>query len=403
MENTKYEELYMQGQFSSMLNLARQNGGQEAAFWELTALLNLGELDEAMKYSKQYEAIFKDDYWKGRYLTKIGAMYQAIGDYDKAQIYYGRGDDIFVQLGIVDPSTFLQIYRRYADQGDMEALEAEDVRKLHKKSIEAGNLHHTALSKLAMSQMHLISRNTEAALSCFLYADRIAGALENITLQAYTTYRIIEARTYSEDIHIFETWELEKRLKRMNQQEHSKQVQLYLDISQALVFKMRSRFKEKAKAEPLLRKIIDGEIIDYTIQILATKHLIDLLLAELSIDNSAELLKEIVKLTDSLENTAQEEGNYRLLTEIRVLKAKLYRIGGNFNEAEKLLRKSLEQISQKGLVLQIEMVNEEIVKNKNDFQKLKEAVARNAKYSEMMMLTSIEEFMDTTLREVTRY
>jgi tetratricopeptide (TPR) repeat protein len=95
---TNFYELFHSSNYYELLNQARSQNTEESKYWELTALYILGEYEEGLKIAYEYESSFRNAYWIGKYLLRLGALHWGIGDIEQAIKYHEESIEMLQDL-----------------------------------------------------------------------------------------------------------------------------------------------------------------------------------------------------------------------------------------------------------------------------------------------------------------
>ena len=128
-----------------------------------------------------------------------------------------------------------------------------------------------------------------------------------------------------------------QELKKINSQTNNKYINLYTDISEALLLKNSRRLQYMAMAQRLFENIIASEIVDYNITGLAMVNLCEILLDELKVFEDKKILKEIEILAGKIINLAKAQNIHPLIVQSYLLESKLALLDGNTSKASDLI------------------------------------------------------------------
>ncbi|GAG02665.1 unnamed protein product, partial [marine sediment metagenome] len=160
-------------------------------------------------------------------------------------------------------------------------------------------------------------------------------------------------------------------------------------LCEALILKMSTRTRNRAKAEELLKQIIEEEIGLGQFTLLALINLCDLLLGELRITNDIEVVDELKLFINQLINIAEKTNSSWILTETYLLQAKLSLITFKIKKAQRFLIQA-QQIAKRfnlnQLTMRITNEQEDLLKKLDIWERLKEAGAPMAERFELARL-----------------
>ncbi len=140
-----------------------------------------------------------------------------------------------------------------------------------------------------------------------------------------------------------------KKLQQINERTDSRIVRHRYLIANALILKSHKRTRHKMKAEGILAKVVEEEVVDHALTVTAMIHLCDLLLFELKMTGEEEILDEVKNLTKKLSNIEKQQSSYSLLTETYVLQSELALLEMDIKKAQNLLELALLNAEDRGL------------------------------------------------------
>lgn len=90
-----FRELNNLNQFVQLLARAVESSGMEGKYWEIHALISLGQLEDAIDKINQYSKAFEtNQIWCGKFLNLQGKVNLVQGILDVALGYYTEAFDI---------------------------------------------------------------------------------------------------------------------------------------------------------------------------------------------------------------------------------------------------------------------------------------------------------------------
>ncbi|MFX1326377.1 MAG: hypothetical protein ACFE8N_15615, partial [Promethearchaeota archaeon] len=155
-------------------------------------------------------------------------------------------------------------------------------------------------------------------------------------------------------------------------------IKLGYKLAKALILKTSSRIRDKAKAEELLKEIIETDTIAFDLVILAYIHLCEILLMEYRLNNDSEIFVELNHYIAKLLFIAEKQHSYYVFCETFILKAKLALLNFDTKSARLFLtqaQKIAESYSMKRLAMKISFEHDELLKQLDLWEKLKESEA----------------------------
>ncbi|MFW9818841.1 MAG: tetratricopeptide repeat protein [Candidatus Thorarchaeota archaeon] len=190
------------------------------------------------------------------------------------------------------------------------------------------------------------------------------------------------------------------RLENMYNQKKGVHIELFYKYLKALMLKRSTRIRDKAKAEELLKQIIETEAIYLEVTRDALVCLCDLLLSEFRISKNNEVFDEINVYISKLVNIAEKTHSFQVFCETFILQAKLSLLNFKTKEAQRFLtqaQKIAEKYGIKRLAMKISYEHDELIKQLKVWEKLKES---DADLSERWKLAGLNEQMETMVKKL---
>jgi len=206
---------------------------------------------------------------------------------------------------------------------------------------------------------------------------------------------LIEVALENDDIELAQKYY--NRLENLHNQKKVGLIPSLYEYSTALFLKRSSRIRDKAKAEELLKQVIETETIWSNLD--AIIHLCDLLLAEFRTNNSNEVLDEINHYVAKLLTKAEKSQSYLVFCEAFILQAKLALLNFNVKAARRFLTQAqriAESYGIKRLAMKISFEHDELLKQTMMWENLKES---GASLSERWKLAGLNEQMENMVRK----
>jgi len=182
-------------------------------------------------------------------------------------------------------------------------------------------------------------------------------------------------------------------------QNRSKLSNMAYRVDKAIFLKTSPRTIHRGKAEEMLKEIVNGEIVDYEVTIIALLHLTDLLLYELQNTGDDELIDEIKPNIMKLLDLAEKNHSFPLLAEVYIFRARLALVTLELQEAQKLLTKA-QNIAEKyhinNLAIRISTEHDDLLKKLSRWEGIDES---NTSLSERMQLAGIRQQMEQLIHK----
>ncbi len=182
-----------------------------------------------------------------------------------------------------------------------------------------------------------------------------------------------------------------QEIKEISDQTENKAVDRLFSLSKALILKTSPRFRNKIKAEEILKHLLKEKNLSFKFEVDTLIHLCDLLLTELQATNELEVLEEIKPIITRLLDIAERSNSYWFLCETHLLQAKLSLINFNIKNAKRFLTQAqqiAERLNLNQVAIKIANENDDLLKKLYRWEKLKEF---RAPMSERMELARMGE------------
>jgi len=311
-----------------------------------------------------------------RFYQFIGFNYSVKGDWDLALSYWEKAlalEENGFNLQLTWLFYFLGTYYDYKMEWDQAFNYFNQGLVLAKKldsyklpiawfSIEIGAIYHikgnfdqaSIFMKQGLALYRQIGNNDLILVRPFLNA--------SITL-AISKNEIKQAEKY-----LLEIKEIYDRTK-------NKKVDLIFRQNKALILKASPRFRNKIKAEEILKQLLKEEADTYGFEMVNLINICDLQLVELRVTNESEVLEEIKPYISRLLNIAEKTNSYWFLCETHLIRAKLSLLTFNIKKTQRFLTQAkqiAERFGLNQLALKITNENENLLKKLDLWKNLKE-------------------------------
>ncbi|MFX1253406.1 MAG: tetratricopeptide repeat protein [Promethearchaeota archaeon] len=310
-----------------------------------------GELNRALTYYQQGLKLYKQiNHKRGLAfaLGNIGEIYNLKGELNQALECFRDSLAYFNELGNKRDNalTLINIGKIYRQKGDLDiALDYYQrslgvFRELNCKSDSAASLHSIGSIywqkgewKRALEYLHQ-SLGLRKELGNNFYTAEVLYSLINVSINKNSLERAQYYLQYLQEI---------------NALEENKFISQQCRIGEALLLKTSTRLQDWGRAEELFEKIIEEEIIDHELTVLAMLNLCDLLLLKLRTSNDHKILGEVQTIVVKLLKIAKEQHSYSLLVETYILRAKLTLLDLNVQSARRLFTQAQLTAEEKDL------------------------------------------------------
>ncbi len=324
--------------------------------WNL--LIFKGEMDRALKYSERSVSLARESrkkYYIASSFQVMALITSSLGEADRSIKTNEQGLELFKELdnkyGMADILNNLSI--DYKNNGDLDR-----------------------------------------ALECIEQAmglNRGLGALRNLANNHDFLIQILIERGYLERAQ-----QSLNNLERLNSQLKNKEMDLMHLLDKALLLKTSLRARDRGKAEEILIQLLENENLTHDVRYTALINLCELLLTELRMTNDLIVLDELNQFLGQLLELAEKSHSYWLIGETYLLQAKLALLSLDLKEARRLFTQG-QQIAErygiKLLVIKISNEHDELLKQLEIWENLKESKASLAERIELSRLNEQMERM----------
>ncbi len=293
--------------------------GEKSVFKRLNAIvlrvlgyitaINRGDMDLAFEYVKKGVAVAKESKNKftiAQCLLNLGEIYCFKGDWEK---------------GLKTYKECLSIYKELDNRQRMSTVFAY-----------MANIYRDFTDNITQASEYIEESLTVYATdeSTIWEADKLMTAIE-IALKK-GDHEL--AKIYFQ------------HLEQMNSQVKHKGIESYYRLSKALLLKASSRFRDTAKAEKILKKIVEEEIFDLQFTRYTLVNLCDILLGEFRVTNNLEIINELESLITNLLNIAEKTQSHWIQAETYLFQAKLALLSFDVKKSRRFLTQA-QQIAEK--------------------------------------------------------
>lgn len=349
-------------QLSKELNLDTLTA--KALALEAFASMSLGKLDEAFNHLSQAENILSlsDDSgtYEDRTLNNIaGNIYNT-----KAMIYWKSGE--------------LTKALKWHEK-------ALTYRKLLSKKLEV------AISLSNIGTVYRDLNEYDKALEYYQRAYEIKATLQNKRSQSRVLFYIIHSALISQNLDI-----VEKYFPKLDALSHESNefIQLNCKMGNALILKNHKRLRQKMEAEKIFSDIVNSEMINPHLTLLAMKHLCEIYLDEYKLYDEPKVFDIVVDLVDRMKRVSENIGMFSNLIVALVLQSKLHLLTGHLDKASELLDEAATISEEKKLIKLIQEVKNEKEVLESTFTDWKDKVQSNEDLHQRMKKIEIMKYLN---------
>lgn len=323
------------------------------------------DLDTALKYAERCQGLAEEINHQQMIsfnLLNLGNISSLKGEFEKALMYYKQCLPFFEESNNIQwiSATLTNISIIYLHQGKLN-LAVNYLKKSLNLAQETGNNWFIAIG--------------------------LCNIIETLILKG----DVEQAQKYFEE------------LKQLNDKENNKWIEIAYLVSKALILKESPRIHNRAKAEKILKQVIQREIIpNLDINISAIVYLCEILLDELRITNDIGVLDDLNPYIRQLLDLAEKTNSFWILAETYVLQAKLAWLTLDLKEARRLLtqaQKIAEKQGMRRLAAKISIEHDDLLQKLNMWKKLKKSKEGLSKRIQLAKLSDQIEDMILKRRE----
>jgi len=160
-----------------------------------------------------------------------------------------------------------------------------------------------------------------------------------------------------------------------------------------------AKYPHFASRPDIFKRILEDESTTYEIQISALPNLCDLLLMEYRLDNDSEIFAELNHYIAKLSTIAEKQHSYIVFCETFLLQARLALLNFDVKSARLFLtqaQKIAESYSMKRLAMKISFEHDELLKQLDTWENLKES---NSPMPERLKLAGLDEQMQRMIKK----
>ncbi|MFX1251045.1 MAG: tetratricopeptide repeat protein [Promethearchaeota archaeon] len=391
--------------FQQMLTLFEELGNK----YSIARALNnlgmtywlIGELDQALSnYTKALELSQElgNKYLLASLSMNTGLIYQYKGELSSALNFYQKA---FVEFEELESKR--EIVKCLTNIGNVHKMrgDIDQALQFYRKGLkireEPDNVDEleinidVAFLLNSIANVYQMKGELRAAMDSF---KKSLGLFEGIGNNLYISLPLFNLVQLSVLIESREqTHSYLQQLQKINDKEDNKYIRQRYHVANALVLKRSSRLRDRSKAEELFEQVAKEEIINHELTVMALLNLCDILIDELRLSGSSEVLDEVQAHVSRLLNIAKEQHSYWLLVEIYLLKSKLALLELNMQDAQRFLEQAQFTALERGLHHLLIKVLSEQDKFHSQMNQWEFLISQNAPISELLELAQLEKLL----------
>ncbi|MCK5303939.1 MAG: tetratricopeptide repeat protein [Candidatus Heimdallarchaeota archaeon] len=281
-------------------------------------------------------------------LNNLGVLNRTKGELHKALGYYQKSLFLYKEFGNIDDiaTSLNNIGNIFRYQGELdEALQ------YYKQSLdsweEIGNSQFVSLAFYNIGEVYQQKGKFDTAIRYFKQSLSLREDIGNKQDIAMTLFYLISASLDSNNTKSAQRYL--DRLRFIESSENNSFINQLRKIAEASLLKTSPRMKHRVEAQELLQKVLEEEIVDHSLTVIALIGLSELLLDELKISGDQEVFTLLQAMVSSLFDIAKHQDSHNLLVKTYWLQSQMALIDLDLEKARELLSKAQEIAERKGL------------------------------------------------------
>lgn len=353
-----------------------------------------GELDKALEYFQQSLEIceeIKDKQILAKNLGSVGIIHHSKGELSKALDFYQQSLEMNKEIGNIDGVVIFlgNIGEIYRLKGELDKALSHYQESLQVYENIGGKSIPMALALVNSGLVYQQKGDSKIALEYFGKGLEIFSDSGNHCRMAEVHFFQISLLIDMKQIE--QARESLEQLQKINELEENKLIDQMARVSDAMLLKTNKRAKNRAKAEELLSLVLQEEVINYEVFLVALINLSELYLIELLLTGDEEALAELKILMTKQLALAKEQNSYSLLVETYFLQAQLALVELDIKKAQQLLNQSQLIAEEKGLKRLAMKISSEYDYYFEEKEMWEEFTDKKPPISERLSHTSLEE------------
>ncbi|MFW9854685.1 MAG: tetratricopeptide repeat protein [Candidatus Thorarchaeota archaeon] len=375
-----------------------------AKYMKAVYSISKGNNDEVSElYFQALEVAEEEDFplksLKIEIFNDLGVLAERRGDWALATDFYERILDVCDQLNNAPfkSHAYMLLGRMYQRQGNLDRAseyyhQALDLAKQHEFTL------YLARIKKALGTLYHARGDQKQAKQNYL--DSLA-LLKQTPVKAFADQTEPKYRLLLLALDVNDRAQAHEHLKLLQADQSDNpdlMTTLYCKMAEAQFLKASQRFKDKAKAQDLLREIFKDENTLHHMKFTAMLHLCDLLLQEFSLLGDKDLFTEAQALALQAGDLAQSWQFIPDMIRIQLLQAKFKLVKGDAQDAFQLLTQAAEVAEKKGLGYLLAEVKEEQNRLEKQLSEWKDLSDRNAPLQERIAFSEVEAYLQEAIK-----
>jgi tetratricopeptide (TPR) repeat protein/predicted amidohydrolase len=410
-----------------------------------------GFLEESMKAAEQALAFSEKNGIKGEEilsLIRIGDYYFSIGNLEAAYKVIQKGIKITINIENkwLESELRLNLGKVYYRQGKFKKSQLELERSLQLAE-EVDDQHLVAKSMLNLGDILQINGDVHGAIENFHKSFRIFRILKDSNCSIDTNLKLgkayiilgelklayqqfqnsfihrlwnrddnqptneipLHAYAYPETLFqlVLVTLELElidqaehylQRLEKFHIREPNTLIHYQTRLAKAMILKRSTRITMKVKAQKILNNLVNEEIVDHSLTVIAILNYCDMLVAELQFSGEVEVLDELEGLFQKLIDLGQNKNAPFLEIDALLLSSKVSFIEGDLEKANNFLNQAQNTAENRGLSYLLPKIIRQRESHETETGKDFDLADRNTRLKERLEGVRLQNYIIDTLK-----
>ena len=363
----------------------------------------MGKVDLALEHFQEAKAIHEkmgNPFFLASSLLQIGFAFSFKGNFNQALTYLQRSQNLFEEIDSKDSIAFVigAIGLVYIDKGELN-LASDNFQKSLEILNEIGIHKGPYLSYIyrSIGRLSHVKGDYENALLYLKKGLALDEDLKNDLFIALTLYNICKvylAMNISENSLTYVA-----RLKAINEKRNTNVIEQLYRIINAIILKSSERTIKRAESQKIFQELSKEQLfsIEFSVEVLV--NLACLLLDELKISGSEEILNEISVCVDRLFEIAKTQHSYYLMCETYLLQSKLALLKFKTKESYHLISQAELIAEEKGFGTLTQKITNEKTILQSIISKFEMLVAEKPSINEVIELTHLESLFEKMLKK----
>ena len=329
--------------------------------------------------------------------NNVGVMYQSQGNLDKALDYYKKSLAVQEDLPIG-----LEFALALNNLGEIYQLKGEpDIAlQFYERGLaiyeEKGFKQETAM---ALSNIGAIYRRKGDYTRSQEFHTRSLALYEelgNDPMRAVLLFELVWNALDEDDIDAAQSYLM--NLEQIDNRTDNRKISQHYRIAKAKILGASKRARNKLEAQSILETVVDEDVTDHSLTVVAMMNLCDLLLFELSLTGEEEVLAKIQTLTYQLLDIAERHASHSLLVKTYLLQSRFALVELNVERAADLLTRAQALAEKKGLDKLARMATQEQESLQSQLNKWESIIKQNPARQDAVDLSKMDKLVELMVR-----